>query len=382
MMRQGLADGAAQSTALPIEIGFLSSHGHAPEALWQAAVFAQAAGVTADEFLMRQGIVPEDSFYRALAAELGFPFVAAPRLSSDARYPDSILAGLAPLTGGKAGFVAAPRGSALADLLKARSRRRLAITTPTRLREAVFRAKGPLIARRASHDLADKAPHLATDVSYGQIAVLFVVLTLIVFGLGFAPGLSTGILGALMGPLFLSMIVLRVATASLSNPVEPEDDARRIEDADLPVYTIIAALYREKRVVARFLEALSRLDYPASKLDIKLVLEADDQETPEALRAIDVPGNVEVLIAPPGEPRTKPRALNVALPLARGRYTVIYDAEDVPDPGQLRLGISRFAAVPPSVACLQARLTIDNTDDTWLTRLFAVIAKKQPSVAS
>jgi cellulose synthase/poly-beta-1,6-N-acetylglucosamine synthase-like glycosyltransferase len=371
-MRQGLADRTVQSTALPIEIGFLSSHGHAPEALWQAAVFAQAARVTADEFLMREGIVPEDSFYRALAAELGFPFVAAPRLSSDVRYPDIILAGLAPLTGGKAGFVAAPRGPALADLLKARSRRRLAITTPTRLREAVFRAKGPLIARRASHDLADKAPHLATDVSYGQIAVLFVVLTLIVFGLGVAPGLSTGILGALMGPLFLSMIVLRIATASLSNPVEPEDDARRIEDADLPVYTIIAALYREKRVVARFLEALSRLDYPASKLDIKLVLEADDQETPEALRAIDVPGNVEVLIAPPGEPRTKPRALNVALPLARGRYTVIYDAEDVPDPGQLRLAISRFAEAPPNVACLQARLTIDNTDDTWLTRLFTV----------
>ncbi|MCD6070735.1 MAG: hypothetical protein K0S42_1251, partial [Microvirga sp.] len=262
MMRQGLADGAAQSTALPIEIGFLSSHGYAPQALWQAAIFAQAAGVTADEFLMREGIVPEEEFYRALAAELRFPFVAAPRLSSNVRYPDSILAGLAPLAGGKAGFVAAPRGPALTDLLKARSRRQLAITTPTRLREAVFRAQSPLIARRAAHDLADKAPHLATDVSYGQIAVLFVVLTLIVFGLGFAPGLSTGILGALMGPLFLSMIVLRIAAASLNNPVETDEHVLRIEDADLPVYTIIAALYREKRVVARFLEALARLDYP------------------------------------------------------------------------------------------------------------------------
>jgi cellulose synthase/poly-beta-1,6-N-acetylglucosamine synthase-like glycosyltransferase len=371
-MRQGLADGAAQSTALPIEIGFLSSHGYAPEALWQAAIFAQATGVTADEFLMRERIVSEDDFYRALAAELGFPFVAAPRLSSGVRYPDSILAGLAPLAGGEARFVAAPRGPALADLLKARSRRRLAITTPTRLREAVFRAQGPLIARRAAHDLADKAPHLATDVSYGQIAVLFVVLTLIVYGLGFAPGRSTGILGALMGPLFLGMIVLRIAAASLNNPVEPEDRALRIEDADLPVYTIIAALYREKRVVARFLEALARLDYPVAKLDIKLVLEADDHETPEALRSIEVPCNVEILIAPPGEPRTKPRALNVALPLARGRYTVIYDAEDVPDTGQLRLAIAHFAEAPPNIACLQARLTIDNTDDTWLTRLFTV----------
>jgi cellulose synthase/poly-beta-1,6-N-acetylglucosamine synthase-like glycosyltransferase len=175
-----------------------------------------------------------------------------------------------------------------------------------------------------------------------------------------------------MGPLFLSMIVLRIATASLSNAIEPTGHSLRIEDVDLPVYTIIAALYREKRVVARFLDALTRLDYPASKLDIKLVLEADDQETPEALRSIDVPGNVEILIAPPGEPRTKPRALNVALPLARGRYTVIYDAEDVPDPGQMRLAVSHFTEAPPGVACLQARLTIDNTDDTWLTRLFTI----------
>jgi hypothetical protein len=34
--------------------------------------------------------------------------------------------------------------------------------------------------------------------------------------------------------------------------------------------------------------------------------------------------------------RTKPRALNAALPLARGALLTVYDAEDAPDPGQLR----------------------------------------------
>ncbi|MBB3019255.1 cellulose synthase/poly-beta-1,6-N-acetylglucosamine synthase-like glycosyltransferase [Microvirga lupini] len=372
-MRQGLADGAAQSTALPVEIGFLSNHGHAPEVLWQAAVFSQAAGVTADEFLIREGIVPEDGFYRALAAELRLSFIANPHLSSAVRYPDSVLAGLAPLARDKARFVAAPRGPALTDLLKTRSLGRpLAITTPTRLRQAVFQTQARLIAQQAAHELANKTPHLATDVSYGQIALLFMALTLISFGLVHAFGPTIGILGAAMGPLFIGSVVLRLAASMLSNPVIPTAPPPRTEDADLPVYTVIAALYREKRVVARFLDALAQLDYPAAKLDIKLVLEVDDPETMEALRAIEVPGNVEILIAPPGEPRTKPRALNVALPLARGRYTVIYDAEDVPDPGQLRLAVSRFAEAPPRVACLQARLTIDNTDDTWLTRLFTV----------
>jgi cellulose synthase/poly-beta-1,6-N-acetylglucosamine synthase-like glycosyltransferase len=58
--------------------------------------------------------------------------------------------------------------------------------------------------------------------------------------------------------------------------------------------------------------------------------------------------------------------------LARGQFTVIYDTEDVPDPRQLRLAAAAFARLPPQVACLQARLTIDNTDDSWLTRLFTI----------
>lgn len=372
-MRQGLAEPSPQSTALPIEIGFLAHHGHPPETLRQAAILAQCAGVSADEFLLKHNLVGEDDFYRALAAELQLPFLAAPRLSRSARYPNSILTGLAPLAGTKSGFVTAPRGAALVRLLSTRPKSRpLAITSPSRLREAVFRAQALWIAHRAASDLAERAPDLATDGSYAQIALLFIVLTPISFGIGHAPGLTLAILGAVLGPLFLGMIVLRLAASFLKNPVGPETLPPRAEDVDLPVYTIIAALYREKRVAARLIHALSRLDYPAAKLDIKLVLEADDQETLGALQAIDLPGNVEILVAPNGEPRTKPRALNVALPLARGRYTVIYDAEDVPDPRQLRLAVARFVGLPRNVACLQARLTIDNTDDSWLTRLFTI----------
>jgi glycosyltransferase XagB len=36
------------------------------------------------------------------------------------------------------------------------------------------------------------------------------------------------------------------------------------------------------------------------------------------------------------------------------------------------LAVDRFSRLPPRVACLQARLTIDNTDDSWLTRLFTI----------
>jgi glycosyltransferase XagB len=44
----------------------------------------------------------------------------------------------------------------------------------------------------------------------------------------------------------------------------------------------------------------------------------------------------------------------------------------VPDPGQLRLSVATFSRLPRRYACLQARLTIDNTDDSWLTRLSTI----------
>jgi len=60
----------------------------------------------------------------------------------------------------------------------------------------------------------------------------------------------------------------------------------------------------------------------------------------------------------------------VALPFARGRFLVIYDAEDRPEPGQLRRALDAFSTNDEKLACVQASLTIDNSADNWLTALF------------
>ena len=116
-------------------------------------------------------------------------------------------------------------------------------------------------------------------------------------------------------------------------------------------------------MVARLVRRLDALDYPRGKLDIKLVVERDDAATRAALESLDLPARYEIIVAPPGLPATKPRALNVALPAARGALLVVYDAEDEPDADQLRLAAARFAA-EPAVHCLQAALTIDNAADS------------------
>ena len=89
------------------------------------------------------------------------------------------------------------------------------------------------------------------------------------------------------------------------------------------------------------------------------MVERRDGETLAAIAALGLPARYDVIVAPPGTPSTKPRALNVALPALRGDFVVVYDAEDEPDPDQLRLAAAHFVG-DPGLDCLQARLTIDN----------------------
>jgi cellulose synthase/poly-beta-1,6-N-acetylglucosamine synthase-like glycosyltransferase len=360
---------------LPVEIGFLVGRGCSVETLQYAAAIAAVTCVPADEVMLKHRLISDSEFYRALADELALPFIATPRLGQGTHFPNSILAGLAPLAGPRGGFVLAPRGSRLRRLLTTRRPPQgLSITTPRALAKAVLHQQFPAITQRAAHQLSNQAPHFSArdGGTRLQLACLCVLAMLLSFGAVQAPALVLITVSVALAPLFLIMVGLRLAAAAMHHPATELEPAVRASEAALPVYSVIVALYREPLVVAALVAALSRLDYPAVKLDIKLVIEADDDETARALGGLVLLGFIDVIVAPPGLPRTKPRALNVALPPARGAFTVVYDAEDAPDPGQLRLAVAAFADQPAQIACLQARLVIDNTDDTWLTRLFTI----------
>jgi cellulose synthase/poly-beta-1,6-N-acetylglucosamine synthase-like glycosyltransferase len=184
-----------------------------------------------------------------------------------------------------------------------------------------------------------------------------------------APAATRLVCDAFLTLLFLAWIVLRMVGVLLG-PMPTPRRARRLTDRELPIYTIMAPLYREARSVAGLVAALRRLDYPAEKLDIKLIVEMDDTETRDALAQLKLEPPFQVIVSPDIGPRTKPKALNVALPFARGTFTVIYDAEDRPDSSQLRRALHSFIAHDDKLACVQASLTIDNTADNWLTAMF------------
>jgi glycosyltransferase XagB len=149
-------------------------------------------------------------------------------------------------------------------------------------------------------------------------------------------------------------------------------EARAIPDSDLPMYTVLVPAYHEASVVPTLLATLDALDYPRELLDVKLLLEADDDETIAAATANDVGHHIEIVLVPPGEPRTKPRALGFGLRLARGELVTIFDAEDHPDPLQLRRAVAAFRTLPPDVVCLQGQLTFHNTDQNIITRWFTI----------
>ena len=145
----------------------------------------------------------------------------------------------------------------------------------------------------------------------------------------------------------------------------------------LPTYTVLVALHDEAEVMDQLVGRLARLDYPVDRLQGLLILEPHDKPTIAAAQRAARPDWLKVMVAPAGQPRTKPRALNCALPLATGELLTVYDAEDAPDPMQLREAAARFAADGRGrLACLQAPLRIRPRQDEpdaspFLDRQFA-----------
>src|SRR5580704_4366305 len=153
--------------------------------------------------------------------------------------------------------------------------------------------------------------------------------------------------------------------------VDAQEVAALVE-RELPLYSILVPMYKEPNVLPILTAALKRMDYPKSKLDIKLVLEEGDTETIDAAKALGLDASFEIVRVPRSEPKTKPKACNYALRLCRGQYVTIYDAEDKPEPDQLKKVVAAFRKLGEKTACIQARLNYFNAEENWLTRMFTL----------
>jgi cellulose synthase/poly-beta-1,6-N-acetylglucosamine synthase-like glycosyltransferase len=187
-----------------------------------------------------------------------------------------------------------------------------------------------------------------------------------------APATTVGMLVVGMSLLFVATVLFRTTLVLIGGlPSEGIGRKRPEAEKDLPSYTLLVPLYREANVLTGLVRSLSELDYPQNLLQIVLIVEDDDLETAGTAMALHGTGPFEVVRVPVSLPRTKPKAVNYALPFARGEYVVIFDAEDRPERDQLRKAVSAFRSLPRTTACLQARLVIHSAKG-WTSESFAL----------
>lgn len=337
--------------------------------------------------LLASGLVDEAETFRALADELGLDYLEAidpKRLILLERHGR---AALGTRHGLPLAMIERPNGGHLhilarADISLAGMRARLShapgiasrlrVAAPSTLRAAIITQSREELLFGAQHDLFVRMPEFsARNVINGwQGACVGFFLVGFPLCVLLDPTLTLLLVQAFASVAFLACVLVRVLALGVARPLRLPP-LRPVVPSDQPVYSVLIALYKEREVVPQLLTALGKLQWPRSKLEIKLVCEADDHETLTALRSQKLRPWVEVVEVPPGLPRTKPKALNYALPLCSGEFVTLYDAEDRPHPLQLVEAWQRFRQDGDDLACVQAPLVVTNASASFFSRMFA-----------
>ncbi|MEA2299223.1 MAG: glycosyltransferase XagB [Solirubrobacteraceae bacterium] len=229
----------------------------------------------------------------------------------------------------------------------------------------------------AVNELVTNFPEEAANrvVSDGQKAFLSIFVVILLAGLIIAPLVTLIVLVSVAGAFYTltTFYKFKLTYDSLGYGYEiaiSDEMVAALDERDLPVFTVLVPLYREAAVLGALVEGIHSLDYPQAKLDIRLLCEEDDEETVEAVRALHLPPQFKLVVVPDAQPKTKPKACNYGLIQARGEYLVIFDAEDRPDPDQLKKVVIAYGNAEASVVCIQAKLNYFNAEQNLLTRWF------------
>jgi cellulose synthase/poly-beta-1,6-N-acetylglucosamine synthase-like glycosyltransferase len=248
-------------------------------------------------------------------------------------------------------------------------------TLPAPAQDQILLDYSDEIADHMANDFARHSPALSARAGFAlwQKVAGILLVALAALTMAFVPAvfcLALVVIGAVvtLGQYLISAAGLRTPDARRrarrTSPAIPDDE--------LPSYTVLVPAYHEEQVIGGLVNCLGKLDYPAHLLEVLILVERRDMATKEAIRAAQPASFVRVVEIPPGTPQTKPRSCNAGLMLAKGELLVIYDAEDRPEPGQLRVAAARFKAGGERLACVQAKLMVHNGGASFVARQFAL----------
>jgi cellulose synthase/poly-beta-1,6-N-acetylglucosamine synthase-like glycosyltransferase len=253
------------------------------------------------------------------------------------------------------------------------------VATSWDIRNLVLRVFHVEIADEAANELFRQNPALSARlvVSAGQRNGFIALLAVGLISLMLWPSAVVIALLAMVSVVFLAgttfkfLVAMRGAKYDVVERVTAEQVAA-VDDSELPIYTVLVPVFREANIVGQLVRNLGAIDWPAEKLEVLILIEEEDTLTRDALAQASPPANFHVVTIPKGSPQTKPRACNVGLFFATGEYLVIYDAEDTPDPDQLKKAYLAFSRGGEKTVCVQASLNYFNADENVLTRMFTL----------
>lgn len=238
---------------------------------------------------------------------------------------------------------------------------------------------GEKYIKAAVYQLRNSDPASSASVTFttSQLIFLFLLVGFTSIGLVESFKNTSILINVLLSSFFLIAIVFKLFLALVGSRLElyqavSKSELRNIIDDELPIYTILLPVYKEDNLIKKLIWNLQSIDYPREKLDIKLIIEEDDDKTLNAVRNLNFPAIFEVIIVPFHMPKTKPKACNYAIQFARGKYITIYDAEDIPDTDQLKKVVALFNKLPENYICVQSALNYFNRNENFLTRMFTL----------
>ncbi|WP_454048632.1 glycosyltransferase [Cellulomonas sp. Marseille-Q8402] len=245
--------------------------------------------------------------------------------------------------------------------------------------QAVLDRYGPELRDRASLGLWGRSPAQSarTVLVRWQSIALVVALVVVAVAAVVVPRVVVVTLSVVVGLAFLvgtgfkfwaSLRGARMEHVTRTDPAA----LSALRDHELPRYTVLVPVYKEANIVAHLIDNLGALDYPAHLLEVLILVEEDDAETRAAAEAAHPPAHFRFITVPAGAPQTKPKACNVGLEFATGELLVIFDAEDKPEPDQLKKAVLAFREAGEELVCVQAALNYFNADENPLTRMFTL----------
>ena len=228
-------------------------------------------------------------------------------------------------------------------------------------------------------------PNASVFLSKGQFLAVLVILGAIAASACYRPRLTVTVVVAACMAFYLVTALLKLVITLAGRTYRPPRRKRAWpEDPTLPAYAVLLPVHQEANILGHLVSRVDNLVYPRRKLRILLLIEHDDSETLEAALSLGVPfyrgpgemtagGYLRIVVIPPGGPKTKPNALNVAMDIVVREgcdYLTVYDAEDRPEPDQLLKAVGAFRGATTKLACLQAELAFWNDDANWVTALY------------